>query len=98
MSVKRGPKEEYSEFGIEDMEQVHGEIAGVSLDCKKESLFSSLSFLMLNSGSYDIDDNCERMRISFVAFKQLVECGMLTKEDLSLMRSAKVIQVPDGGK
>ena len=39
-----------------------------------------------------------RERISFVAFKDLVESGRLTREDLSVMRSARVIEVPGVGE
>ena len=53
----------------------------------------------IDFGSYDVGDIIAgRERISFLLFKELVECGRLTREDLSVMRSARVIEVPGMGE
>ena len=39
-----------------------------------------------------------KKRIHFLDFKGLVECGKLKKEDLALMKSARVVEVPGKGE
>ena len=85
-SLKREFKEEYSEFETE---------SGGSLDVFKKEPKVELE----EGDSGDVRDIIAgRERISFVVFKELVESGRLTREDLSVMRNARVIEVPGEGE
>ena len=101
--LKREPKEEYSDFEADSgREQNHGDCL-VGHVCKKEPKVElgdrKTREEQIDFGSYDVGDIIAgRERISFLLFKELVECGRLTREDLSVMRSARVIEVPGMGE
>ena len=103
VSLKREPKEEYSELEADPgREQNHGDFLGVHV-CKKEPKVElgvrKTREEQIDFGSYDVGDIIAgRERISFLLFKELVEYGRLTREDLSVMRSARVIEVPGMGE
>ena len=80
-------KSEYSELGAKNKEQeAYNEL-------KEEYCESNGGTCDISS--YDVSDIIRgRERVSFELFKELVEAGRLTREDLSVMRCARVVEVP----
>ena len=94
VSLKREPKEEYSELtganGGQDLCKSEAKVELIEEESEEEEI---------DRRPLDVHDvMAGRERITFVVFKKLVESGRVTKEDLSLMRSARVIELPGVGE
>ena len=94
VSLKREPKEEYSELtganGGQDLCKSESKVELIEEESEEEEI---------DRRPLDVHDVIAgRERITFVVFKKLVESGRVTKEDMSVMRSARVIEVPGVGE
>ena len=93
VSLKPEPKEESEEFGGKAGSQ-EGERKMMGFDVVEEEPVDPSPY-----ESFDVSGIVAgKEKVSFVVFKELVEFGRLKREDLSIMRSARVIEVPGKGE
>ena len=106
VEVKKEPKDEPIELAEKSKDEFTGLVPKLEYqeelkhNIKKE--VEEASEDESDDGHLDAEDVQEiiagKKKISFLGFKDLVECGKLKKEDLALMRSAQVVEVPDKGE
>ena len=101
VSLKRKVKEEYGEFDEEvGREQPLDELDMFARrNSKLRWGWETGEQDQIDPDSYNISDIVAgREMIGFITFKGLVESGRLTREDLSAMRSVRVLEVPGVGE
>ena len=101
VSLKRKVKEEYGEFDEEvGREQPLDELDMFARrNSKLRWGWETGEQDQIDPDSYDVPDIVAgREMIGFITFKGLVESGRLTREDLSAMRSVRVLEVPGAGE
>ena len=98
VSLKPEPKEESEEFGGKAGSQ-EGERKMMGFDVVEEGEIEEEPVDPSSYESFDVSGIVAgKEKVSFVVFKELVEFGRLKREDLSIMRSARVIEVPGKGE